>query len=149
MKAQVFPLMTSALLLVIVNFMMGAAAHTRAVPPWVHAALAWGTLAVCVAALWREYLVRGREQPPHRGGGVTARGHPRRRLPVRTVTGRSVTGCKLLHASGRAGGIGWHGGCSIRAGGTAMRARRWGWMAAATIAGGALFGGLQQRTERA
>jgi hypothetical protein len=59
MKSRVFPLMTSALLLVIVNFMMGAAAHTRAVPPWVHQVLAWGTLAVCGAALWREYLVVG------------------------------------------------------------------------------------------
>jgi hypothetical protein len=59
MKSRVFPLMTSALLLVIVNFMMGAAAHTRAVPPWVHHALAWLTLAVCAAALWREYLVIG------------------------------------------------------------------------------------------
>jgi hypothetical protein len=51
--------MTSALLLVILNFMMGAAAHTRAVPGWVHQATAWSTLAVCVAALWREYLVVG------------------------------------------------------------------------------------------
>jgi len=59
MKSRVFPLMTSALLLVIVNFMMGAAAHTRAVPPWVHQGLAWGTLAVCLATLWREYLVVG------------------------------------------------------------------------------------------
>jgi hypothetical protein len=59
MKSRVFPLMTSALLLVIVNFMMGAAAHTRAVPPWVHHALAWLTVAVCVGALWREYLVVG------------------------------------------------------------------------------------------
>ena len=59
MKSRVFPLMTSALLLVIVNFMMGAAAHTRAVPPWVHQVLAWGTLAVCLATLWREYLVVG------------------------------------------------------------------------------------------
>jgi hypothetical protein len=59
LKSQVFPLMTSALLLVIVNFMMGAAAHTRAVPRWVHAAVAWGTLAVCGAALWREYRVIG------------------------------------------------------------------------------------------
>jgi hypothetical protein len=59
MKSRVFPSMTSALLLVIVNFMMGAAAHTRAVPSWVHQATAWGTLAVCVAALWREYLVVG------------------------------------------------------------------------------------------
>jgi hypothetical protein len=59
MKSRVFPLMTSALLLVIVNFMMGAAAHTRAVPAWVHQALAWVTLAVCVGALWREYLALG------------------------------------------------------------------------------------------
>jgi hypothetical protein len=59
MKSKVFPLMTSALLLVIVNFMMGAAAHTRAVPAWVHHAMAWGTLTVCAAALWREYLVVG------------------------------------------------------------------------------------------
>lgn len=59
MKSRVFPLMTSALLLVIFNFMMGAAAHTRAVPGWVHHSLAWGTLAVCLAALWREYLVIG------------------------------------------------------------------------------------------
>jgi hypothetical protein len=59
MKSKVFPLMTSALLLVIINFMMGAAAHTHAVPAWVHQATAWGTLAVCLAALWREYLVVG------------------------------------------------------------------------------------------
>ena len=59
MKSRVFPLMTSALLLVIVNFMMGAAAHTRAVPGWAHQVIAWGTLAVCAAALWREYLAVG------------------------------------------------------------------------------------------
>jgi hypothetical protein len=59
MKSRVFPLMTSALLLVIFNFMMGAAAHTRAMPAWVHHALAWLTVVVCVAALWREYLVVG------------------------------------------------------------------------------------------
>jgi hypothetical protein len=59
MKGRVFPVMTSALLLVVVNFMMGAAAHTRAVPRWVHLALAWGTVATCVLALWREYLVLG------------------------------------------------------------------------------------------
>ncbi|HVR72638.1 MAG TPA: hypothetical protein VMT87_17515 [Vicinamibacteria bacterium] len=59
MKSRVFPLMTSALLLVIVNFMMGAAAHTRAVPGWVHQAIAWGTLAVCLGALRREYLALG------------------------------------------------------------------------------------------
>jgi hypothetical protein len=59
MKSRVFPLMTSALLLVVFNFMMGAAAHTRAVPAWVHHGLAWLTVAVCLAALWREYAVVG------------------------------------------------------------------------------------------
>src|SRR6186713_998106 len=32
MKSQVFPAMTFALLLVLANFIMGAAAHTRAIP---------------------------------------------------------------------------------------------------------------------
>jgi hypothetical protein len=59
MKGRVFPVMTSALLLVVVNFMMGAAAHTRAVPRWVHLGLAWTTILTCVLALWREYLVLG------------------------------------------------------------------------------------------
>jgi hypothetical protein len=59
MKSRVFPHMTVALLLVIFNFMMGAAAHTRAVPGWLHQALAWLTLLTCLAALWREYLVVG------------------------------------------------------------------------------------------
>jgi len=59
MKGRVFPVMTSALLLVVVNFMMGAAAHTHAVPRWVHLALAWTTVLTCLLALWREYLVLG------------------------------------------------------------------------------------------
>ena len=59
MKGRVFPVMTSALLLVVVNFMMGAAAHARAVPRWVHLALAWTTVLTCLLALWREYLVLG------------------------------------------------------------------------------------------
>jgi len=59
MKGRVFPVMTSALLLVVVNFMMGAAAHTHAVPRWVHLALAWTTVFTCLLALWREYLVLG------------------------------------------------------------------------------------------
>lgn len=59
MKARVFPVMTSALLLVVINFMMGAAAHTRAVPRVVHIALAWATLLTCVLALYREYRVLG------------------------------------------------------------------------------------------
>jgi hypothetical protein len=59
MKGRVFPLMTYALLLVMANFILGAAAHTRAVPAWFHGLLAWTTLAVCLAALGREYAVLG------------------------------------------------------------------------------------------
>lgn len=59
MKARVFPVMTGALLLVIANFILGAAAHTRAIPAWAHALLAWSTLVTCLAALWREYQVLG------------------------------------------------------------------------------------------
>src|SRR5688572_26038984 len=44
MKSQVFPAMTLALGLVIVNFILGAAAHTRAIPGVVHEGLAWATL---------------------------------------------------------------------------------------------------------
>jgi hypothetical protein len=59
LKSRVFPAMTLALLLVIVNFMLGAAAHTRAVPGLVHHVTAWVTVAVCVLALHREYRVLG------------------------------------------------------------------------------------------
>lgn len=59
MKSQVFPAMTMALLLVITNFILGAAAHTRAIPGVVHEGLAWATLATCVYALYREYQVLG------------------------------------------------------------------------------------------
>ena len=59
MKSQVFPAMTFALLLVIANFMLGAAAHTRAVPAWVHHATAWLTVLLCAVALQREYRVLG------------------------------------------------------------------------------------------
>jgi protein-S-isoprenylcysteine O-methyltransferase Ste14 len=59
LKSRVFPAMTFALLLVIANFMLGAAAHTRAVPPIVHHATAWLTVAVCLLALYREYRVLG------------------------------------------------------------------------------------------
>ena len=59
LKSQVFPAMTIALLLVIANFILGAAAHTRAVPQWVHAGMSWLTLAVCLLALYREYQVLG------------------------------------------------------------------------------------------
>jgi hypothetical protein len=59
MKSRVFPSMTLALLLVMANFILGAAAHTRAIPGWVHGVVAWATLAVSLAALWREYQVLG------------------------------------------------------------------------------------------
>jgi len=59
MKSRVFPLMTGALLLVIANFIVGAGAHTRALPAWMHAALAWVTLLTCVVTLHREYRVLG------------------------------------------------------------------------------------------
>lgn len=58
-KSRVFPAMTLALLLVIVNFMLGGAAHTRAVPALVHEGVAWTTFAVCCYALYREYQVLG------------------------------------------------------------------------------------------
>jgi hypothetical protein len=59
MKGQVFPAMTFALLLVIANFILGAAAHTRAIPARVHEGLAWLTLATCVFTLQREWRVLG------------------------------------------------------------------------------------------
>jgi hypothetical protein len=59
MKGKVFPMMTLALLLVIANFILGAAAHTRAIPAVIHESLSWLTLLVCVYALWREWDVLG------------------------------------------------------------------------------------------
>ena len=59
LKGESFPLMTSALLLVITNFILGAAAHTRALPALVHEGLSWLTFVICVATLWREYRVLG------------------------------------------------------------------------------------------
>jgi amino acid transporter len=59
LKARVFPAMTLALALVVANFVLGAAAHTRALPTIVHGALAWLTFAACVFALCREYQTLG------------------------------------------------------------------------------------------
>jgi hypothetical protein len=59
LKGRVFPAMTLALLLVMANFILGAAAHTRVIPAWAHGALAWGTLLMALLALWREYRVLG------------------------------------------------------------------------------------------
>ena len=59
MKSRVFPVVTLALLLVIANFILGAAAHTRVMPGWMHGVIAWGTLATCLLAVYREYRVLG------------------------------------------------------------------------------------------
>jgi hypothetical protein len=59
LKSRVFPLMTSAILLVMANFILGAAAHTHVLPGWAHGLLAWMTVAVCVVTLAREYVVLG------------------------------------------------------------------------------------------
>ena len=59
LKSRIFPLLTAALLLVIANFILGAAAHTRAVPAWVHEATAWMTLVTSVTAFVRAYRVLG------------------------------------------------------------------------------------------
>ena len=59
LKSEAFPAMTFALMLVLANFIMGAAAHTRAVPARVHEGLAWLTLLVCAYALQREWRVLG------------------------------------------------------------------------------------------
>src|SRR6266480_627766 len=59
LKSEAFPAMTMALLLVLANFIMGAAAHTRAVPARVHEGLAWLTLLTCVFTLQREWRVLG------------------------------------------------------------------------------------------
>ncbi len=58
-KARAFPAMTSAILLVMANFILGAAAHTRVIPYWAHGAIGLVTLAVCLLALHREYGVLG------------------------------------------------------------------------------------------
>jgi hypothetical protein len=59
MKGKVFPVMTLALLLVVANFILGAAVHTRVLPPLVHEAFSWTTFAVCLVALGREWRVLG------------------------------------------------------------------------------------------
>jgi hypothetical protein len=76
MKGKVFPAMTLGLLMVIANFILGAAAHTRAIPMLDHEGLAWLTFAVCVYALWREWQVLGEnnrlieEAGKRRGSGL-------------------------------------------------------------------------------
>src|SRR5712691_6226595 len=59
LKSESFPAMTFALVLVLANFILGAAAHTRALPARVHEATAWLTLLTCLFALQREWRVLG------------------------------------------------------------------------------------------
>jgi hypothetical protein len=59
LKSRIFPLLTGALLLVIVNFILGAAVHTRALPGWVHEVTAWATVATSLAAFARAWRVLG------------------------------------------------------------------------------------------
>ena len=59
LKGRVFPVITLTLLLVIANFILGAATHTRVLPPLVHEGLAWLTLVMCLLTLGREYQVLG------------------------------------------------------------------------------------------
>src|SRR5687768_15568516 len=59
MKGRAFPAMTLALMLVLANFILGAAAHTRVIPHWAHGVMAWATLVVCLVALAREWRVLG------------------------------------------------------------------------------------------
>jgi hypothetical protein len=59
MKGRVFPAMTLAIALVMANFILGAAAHTRALPAWFHELLAWTTLLACLVTFYREYRVLG------------------------------------------------------------------------------------------
>ncbi len=59
LKGRVFPVMTLTLLLVIANFILGAATHTRVLPALVHEGLAWLTFVACLLTLWREYQVLG------------------------------------------------------------------------------------------
>jgi hypothetical protein len=72
MKSRVFPIMTGTLLLVIANFVVGAGAHTRKLPAWLHAALSWVTLVTCVWALHREYRVLGENNRLIEEAGIRA-----------------------------------------------------------------------------
>ena len=83
---------SAALLLVMANFILGAAAHTRAIPGWLHGLLGWATLLVCVAALVREYLVLGENNRLIAEAGLrrSRRGH--RWTPTSSTTpGRRAT----------------------------------------------------------
>jgi hypothetical protein len=60
LKSRVFPWTAAAALALMVAFILGGAAHTRALPSWVHGSLAYLALALNAAALVVEarYLFR-------------------------------------------------------------------------------------------
>jgi hypothetical protein len=59
LKSRVFPVATLTLLVVMANFILGGAVHTRALPALVHEIVAWATLALSAVALHREYRALG------------------------------------------------------------------------------------------
>jgi hypothetical protein len=75
-KSRVFPVMTFAILLVMANFILGAAAHTRVIPGWLHGILGWATLILCLVTLWREYLVLGENNRLIEEAGLRRAGRP-------------------------------------------------------------------------
>lgn len=89
LKSRVFPLATLTLLVVMANFILGAAAHTRAVPAVLHELLAWTTFALSAVALHREYRAlgdnnrmiaeAGRRRAGAAGASGTGAGRPRPR----------------------------------------------------------------------
>jgi hypothetical protein len=72
MKSRVFPLMTGCLLLIMANFIVGAGAHTRALPGWLHGGLAWVTLITSAVTFYREYLVLGENNRLIEEAGIRA-----------------------------------------------------------------------------
>jgi len=78
MKGRVFPAMTLAIALVMANFILGAAAHTKALPAWFHELLAWTTLLACLVTLYREYRVLGENNR------LIAEAARKRRAPTRS-----------------------------------------------------------------
>src|SRR5688572_32558555 len=86
MKGRAFPAMSLALGLVLANFILGAAAHTRVIPHWAHGVIAWATLVVCLVALAREWRVLGEnnrliDEAARRGGGRASRTEDSRGTP--------------------------------------------------------------------
>jgi hypothetical protein len=76
LKGRVFPIATLTLLLVMANFILGAAVHTRALPPIVHLVLALCTLAASLLTLYREYRVLGDNNRLIAEAGTKQRGGP-------------------------------------------------------------------------